>query len=99
MGRRCRHQPTARRIITIGDDSFEGPDYRGWHETQGVCEYGNCVELNCPVCGCARGGWGPVGCPCQDWIGYRDMRAERPAAVKPSLAARTQRRRRTRSLR
>lgn len=31
------------------------------------CPEGNCVELIDPDTGENTGGWGPVGCPCQDW--------------------------------
>jgi len=90
MGARgCKHKPA--RIVTrysvLGDVEVTGPDYRNWWRTDGVCEYGNCTELLCPVCGCGQGGWGPMECPCEDWIGYHDMRREPvPAAVKPSAA-------------
>lgn len=30
------------------------------------CSEGNCVELFDPETGESDGGWGPVGCPCQD---------------------------------
>jgi len=85
MRRGCKHEPTT--IITTCDSVFgelTGPDYGNWW-AHGVCEYRHCHELNCPVCGCSKGGWGPVGCPCQDWVPWHAMRAQpMHAAVKPS---------------
>lgn len=79
-------------------DLVETEDWSGW-AVQGICEYGNCVEFCCPRCGCNKyGGLGPVMCPCQDWIAYRDMRAKRKVAVKPSLGTNGRRRRKTRRL-
>lgn len=88
MRRGCRHKPAT--IVTQYDDILEmeitGPEYRNWW-ARGVCEYGNCTELNCPECGCNQGGWGPVACPCEDWKPWRAMRSQPVhAAVKPSVA-------------
>lgn len=33
-----------------------------------TCQWGNCLEIWCGVCGRYSGGMGPVGCPC-DWDG------------------------------
>lgn len=70
------------RLFLLGlDNDFEPPP--PWHVEQ-PCRYGNCMELLCPVCGCYRGGWGPVDCPCEDWICWLDMRSKPRAPVKPS---------------
>lgn len=29
------------------------------------CAYGYCTDQFCPICGAWKGGWGPVGCPCE----------------------------------
>lgn len=92
MGRHCRHLPTATRIYPFAG-GFEGPDFTGWY-VKGVCEYGTCVELNCPVCGCNLGGWGPIDCPCEDMIGYHAMRQKAHVPIKPSVAGRRPSRRR-----
>lgn len=36
-----------------------------------LCSEGNCVEWIDPKTGENTGGWGPVGCPCQDGEGDR----------------------------
>lgn len=87
MRRGCTHEPT--QLVTKWDalsgEMVTDPDYGNWW-VRGVCEYGHCVELNCPVCGCNQGGWGPVYCPCEDWKPYRAMRRQpRPTPVKPSV--------------
>jgi hypothetical protein len=85
--RGCNHRPEATTIITdFNGEEIAGPDYGNWW-VKGTCEYGYCMELNCPVCGCNQGGWGPVGCPCEDWIPWPDMRHQpRPTPVKRSAA-------------
>ena len=99
--RHCRHKPPEHMLRTVTDPFGDGDVFRHsngkpvllpcseWWVT-GTCEYGNCVEFCCPVCGCnSGGGWGPVDCPCEDWIGYHAMRkAVAHAAVKPSLRRR-----------
>lgn len=90
----CKHKPTGRKMYDLAGMSFEGTDYTDWW-IHGVCEYGNCVNLDCPVCGCnSGGGWGPIDCPCDDTVPYYDMRQQTPVAVKPSVS--TRRRRSTR---
>lgn len=93
MRRGCTHRPPAIKteyIEFLGKD-VTGPDYASWW-TLGECEYGNCGELLCPECGCVQGGWGPVECPCEDWIPWRDMRRSvSHAAVKPSIRRRASR--------
>lgn len=96
--RHCRHEAPAHMLEPVevmggGGDVYRHrngkpillPKPEWW--IQGTCEYGNCVEFCCPVCRCnSGGGFGPVDCPCQNWIGYHDMRkAPVPVAVKPSL--------------
>jgi hypothetical protein len=59
------------------------------------CSVGNCVDQFCPLCGDWKGGWGPVGCPCEDgyWKGpCPDQWRMTPAPVKPSAARRSRRR-------
>lgn len=88
MRRGCKHEPTetvTMRDVLLGE-MMTVPDYTSWW-ARGTCEYGHCVELNCPVCGCNKGGWGPVACPCEDWKPWPDMRRQpRPTPVKPSAA-------------
>lgn len=102
MGRRCKHTSGKTTMVNINFDPAKPPDLvetEDWSQwaTEGVCEYGHCVEFNCPVCGCNRyGGFGPVMCPCQDWIHYRDMRAKPKVAIKPSLRTNGVRRRNSR---
>lgn len=88
MRRGCAHKPTTitSKYIDWLDEEITGPDYTSWW-AKGQCEYGNCMELLCPVCGCVQGGWGPVDCPCEDHIPWPDMRHHPVhAAVKPSAA-------------
>lgn len=108
MGRACRHEPTKTRVYDPGIlgsiigrpvKPFTGPDYDGWFVSGrfgGTCEFGNCTEVYCPVCGCNKGGWGPMSCPCDDTIGYREMRRKPHVAVKKSAAGRAKRHTNTR---
>lgn len=90
MTRQCRHKPKTTRLYRPPwGGTFVGPDYSGWHVDAGYCEFGNCLEYACPVCGCIGAGVGPIGCPCDDGVGYREMRRKRPVAVKPSVAGRS----------
>lgn len=107
MRRTCSHEPTTTRLITIDDASplrarsmqtrglveEEVPDYTGWY-VEGICPYGQCRELRCPVCRCVRMGWGVIGCPCTDDSPYPDMRRLplwQHARIKPSLRTRKRR--------
>jgi hypothetical protein len=86
--RGCTHEPkrTITRYSSLFEEEITGPDYGGWW-VMGTCPYGNCREMNCPVCGCGKGGWGPVGCPCDGWACWPDMRPQlSPTPVKPSAA-------------
>lgn len=97
MRRACngRHEPAATKIRTEPTPLEQAmgrlfdplprvvPDYDGWY-VETTCEWGNCVELRCPVCGRMRMGWGPMDCPCDDWRVCPGMRRRRPVAVKPS---------------
>ncbi len=88
--RKCKHPyPTVR-----SDRNSEQRDARFLH---GVCEYGNCVEFLCVICRCSSGlGYGPADCPCDDTVGFHDMRRKLHVAVKPSQSTRL--RRKTRNL-
>lgn len=98
MTRTCRHKAPPEMLTTVrrlGDPA--GDVYRNddgtpvlvagdaWY-ARGICPFGGCVELRCPVCGCVKMGWGPVNCPCT-WRGDYPAMQLRPhhAAVKPSL--------------
>lgn len=75
--RKCSHRPPP------------GADWNKWW-VRGQCEYGGCEEFNCPICGCYTGmGWGLMDCPCEDWIGYHQMRSKPAVAVKPSVRGRS----------
>lgn len=88
--RRCRHEPP-----TVRSDRRS--EQRDPQFLRGICEYGNCMEFRCLTCGCFSGmGWGPMDCPCDDTVGFHDMRRKPRAAIKPSQP--TRRRRKTRSL-
>ena len=42
-------------------------DCKAWTPwSQNLCAYGNCTEIWCGRCGHFSGGFGPVGCPCDD---------------------------------
>lgn len=45
-------------------------------QLQGICENGNCVEYRDPETGEYRGGWGPVGCGCQEGFPVKDLDCE-----------------------
>lgn len=102
--RRCKHVSGVSKMIDVGTPLGEEPsyvelkDYWGdGYAAERKCEYGNCMEFCCPVCGCNKyGGVGPIGCPCDDTVAYHDMRRKPPVAVKPGIS--TRRRRRTRKL-
>lgn len=88
--RKCRHKPPT--VRSVRDSEQLDPQH-----FRGVCEYGNCLEFLCMTCGCNNGGgFGPMLCPCEDMIGFHDMRRKIHVAIKPGLS--TRRRRRTRSL-
>lgn len=89
MTRSCRHQPSTTRVLDTPWGALVVPDTRDWYVDGGLCEYRRCVEFDCPVCGCMRGGWGPMDCPCDDLHGYREMRRKRAVAVKPSVRGRS----------
>lgn len=87
----CKHTSGRTRLVDINfhpdrpPELVETEDWSDW-AVQGTCEYGNCVEFCCPVCGANRyGGFGPVLCPCDDGVQYHDMRRKPSVAVKPSL--------------
>lgn len=101
MSRHCKHVSGISKRIALWDDSGDTVIVHDWwgdgYAVDGTCEYGNCVESNCPVCGCNKyGGWGPVECPCDDTVGYHEMRRKPKVAVKPSLRTNGVRRRRSR---
>lgn len=87
----CKHKPKTRKVYDLLGLGLEGPDYTGWW-VHGTCEYGDCVTLNCPVCGCNNGGgWGPILCPCDDTVPYYEMRRRPKVAVKPGISTRHRR--------
>lgn len=90
--RRCKHEPPGPpKTYVLLDMEYQGPDYTDWW-AYGTCEYGHCVTLNCPVCGCnSGGGWGPVLCPCDDTVAYHDMRRRPKIPVKPGISTRRRR--------
>lgn len=47
-------------------EAYEKAQARAATEIRGYCERGCCVEYRDPETGEYRGGWGPVGCVCQD---------------------------------
>lgn len=47
-------------------DVASTPEGRAARLLERPCREGNCVELYDPETGESDGGWGPVGCPCQD---------------------------------
>lgn len=103
--RRCKHTSGKTRLVGAHNTHWwtgppvETEDWQDW-VVDGRCEYGRCVEWNCPICGCNRyGGYGPVDCPCDDGIGYHDMRRKPKVPIKPSVhrnGAKQQARRRRR---
>lgn len=115
MSRRCKHVPDVYRVfpdpdrtwpvgcdmhrLTVNLEPQTIPDWMAWC-VEGTCEYGNCLEWRCPICGCHNGGGiGPMLCPCEDWIGYHDMRrTPHPSPRKASLGVYGRRRRRTRKV-
>jgi hypothetical protein len=46
--------------------AFRAAEERHARLLERPCREGNCVELYDPESGESDGGWGPVGCPCQD---------------------------------
>lgn len=81
--RQCRHHPPRSVLVPMGDGGrVIDPESGEWYIllppahwwTEGVCEYGTCVEYNCPVCGCFSHGHGLSECPCSNETGYHDMR-------------------------
>ena len=100
MSRHCKHESGVSKQVSLWDDGKPMMVHDYWgdgYAAEGLCEYGNCVEFNCPVCGCNKyGGFGPVLCPCDDTVGYHEMRRKPKVAVKPSLRTNGVRRRRSR---
>lgn len=98
----CTHRPTKMRRVdpdtspllhALSEDGW-WYDYEGW-DVERPCEFGACHTVWCPVCGIYKGGWGPVGCPCD---GYPVLPEQRPRprgfdGLKPSIRKRRRGRR------
>lgn len=102
MPHRCRHTSGRTREYNVEWRTDRYPklvkfeDWNGWAE-HGTCEFGQCIEFICPVCGCNKyGGIGSMMCPCDDMVPNHEERRKTKAAVKPSLRTNGLRRRRQR---
>lgn len=53
----------------------------GWddYELLGRCAFGTCTQIRCPTCQRITGGWGPIGCPCDE----RGVRGHATPAEQP----------------
>lgn len=60
-GHAATHEPLRHDCGAILDDRL-GNRY----EIQRFCGWGTCVQFYCPGCRRFSGGWGPVGCQCED---------------------------------
>ena len=102
MPHRCKHTSGRTREYNIEWRQDRPPilvkseDWVDW-VADGTCEFGNCLEFVCPVCGCNKyGGMGPIECPCDDTVPNHEERIKPKVAVKPSLRTNGARRRRRR---
>lgn len=63
-----RRRPSWIRRRAWYDPRFQWHSWRARHRRliEQECSEGNCIELIDPKTGENTGGWGPVGCACQD---------------------------------
>lgn len=61
-----RHFTRRKYVTRSWKRAMEAARKRGERLIAQPCSEGNCVELIDPETGENTGGWGPVGCPCQD---------------------------------
>lgn len=77
------------------------------NRAEGTCRYGYCAEFRCRTCHGKLGGWGPVGCKCDNdirWARHPNMAVRGHwdnekgeyvrihVAIKPSIAKRRNKR-------